>query len=97
MEVGDAGTIARLTRVAAELELLFQDSPWRRGDDLVFAHPETGKPIDRSKLLKRVKAALRRADVRAVRFLDLSVTALRRGMRGRRISAPSIASACDWT
>ena len=45
-----------------------------RDDDLVFAHPETGKPIDRSKLLKRFKAALARADVRAVRFHDLRHT-----------------------
>jgi hypothetical protein len=41
------------SRVAAELELLFQGSPYKRHDDLVLAHPETGKPIDRSKLLKR--------------------------------------------
>jgi integrase len=40
----------------------------------VFAHSETGKPIDRSKLLKRFKAALGRADVRAVRFHDLRHT-----------------------
>jgi len=62
------------SRVAAELELLFQDSQFKRDDDLVFAHPETGNPIDRSKLLKRFKAALRRADVRAVRFHDLRHT-----------------------
>jgi hypothetical protein len=36
--------------------------------------PETGKPIDRLKLLKRFKAALGRADVRAVRFHDLRHT-----------------------
>jgi integrase len=40
----------------------------------VFAHPVTGKPIDRSKLLKRFKAALRRAAVRPVRFHDLRHT-----------------------
>ena len=40
----------------------------------MFAHPETGKPIDRSKLLKRFNATLRRADVRAVRFHDLRHT-----------------------
>jgi integrase len=62
------------SRVATELELLFQDSQFKRDDDLVFAHPETGKPIDRSKLLKRFKAALRRAEVRAVRFHDLRHT-----------------------
>jgi integrase len=62
------------SRVATELELLSQESRWKGDDDLVFAHPETGRPIDRSKLLKRFKAALRRADVRTVRFHDLRHT-----------------------
>ena len=69
-----ARSVPLATRVATELELLFRDSPRKRDDDLVFAHPETGRPIDRSKLLKRFKAALRRADVRAVRFHDLRHT-----------------------
>ncbi|MHB8696008.1 MAG: tyrosine-type recombinase/integrase, partial [Solirubrobacteraceae bacterium] len=62
------------SRVATELELLFQESQWKRDDDLVFAHPETGRPIDRSKLLKRFKAALKAAEVRPVRFHDLRHT-----------------------
>lgn len=61
-------------RLAAELERLYQDSPRQGDDDLVFAHPATGKPIDRSKLLKRFKAALKRAEVREVRFHDLRHT-----------------------
>ena len=61
-------------RVAGELELLFQASRDRSDDDLVFAHPATGKPIDRSKLLKRFKAALRTAEIREVRFHDLRHT-----------------------
>jgi integrase len=61
-------------RVAAELERLSQDSPYKGDDELVFAHPLTGKPIDRSKLLKRFKAALKRAEVRPVRFHDLRHT-----------------------
>ena len=69
-----ARSVPLASRVAAELELLFQDSSYQRDDDLVFAHPATGNPIDRSKLLKRFKAALRRADVRAVRFHDLRHT-----------------------
>jgi integrase len=62
------------SRVATELELLSQDSAWSRKDELVFAHPQTGNPIDRSKLLKRFKSALRRAEVRPVRFHDLRHT-----------------------
>jgi integrase len=55
-------------RLAGELDLLHQTTLWRGDEGLVFAHPHTGKPIDRSKLLKRFKAALRRAEVREVRF-----------------------------
>lgn len=40
----------------------------------MFAHPDTGKPIDRSKLLKRYKVALQRAGVRELRFHDLRHT-----------------------
>jgi integrase len=61
-------------RVAGELDHLHQETGWRGDDDLVFAHPHTGKPIDRSKLLKRFKAALKRGDVRKVRFHDLRHT-----------------------
>jgi integrase len=62
------------SRVAGELDRLYQASPHKADDDLAFAHPATGKPIDRSKLLKRYKAALRRAGVREVRFHDLRHT-----------------------
>ena len=61
-------------RLAGELDLLHQETLWRGDDDLVFAHPHTGKPIDRSKLLKRYKAALRAGGVREVRFHDLRHT-----------------------
>jgi integrase len=62
------------SRVAAELERLYQDSPYQGDDDLVFAHPATGGPYDRSRLLKRFKAAVKRAKVRPVRFHDLRHT-----------------------
>ncbi len=61
-------------RLAGELDRLHQETYFPADDDLVFAHPHTGKPIDRSKLLKRFKAALTRADVRMVRFHDLRHT-----------------------
>jgi len=60
--------------LGGELDRLFQASAYRADGDLVFAHPHTGKPIDRSKLLKRYKASLRRAGVRDVRFHDLRHT-----------------------
>jgi len=45
------------------------------GDDhLVFAHPQTGNPLDGSKVTKRFQAACRDARVRAIRFHDLRHT-----------------------
>jgi integrase len=61
-------------RLAGELDLLHQETLWRGDDDLVFAHPHTGKPMDRSKLLRRFKAACADAGVRPVRFHDLRHT-----------------------
>ena len=51
-----------------------RETPYRHDDELVFAHPHTGKPIDRSRLLKRFKAALHGEASRPVRFHDLRHT-----------------------
>jgi integrase len=61
-------------RVARELELHFQRSSYNSDDDLVFPHPLTGAPLDRSRLLKRFKTAARRARLKPVRFHDLRHT-----------------------
>ena len=61
-------------RVAAELERHFQRSAFRADTDLVFGHPQTGKPLDPSKLGKRFKRALARAGVREITFHELRHT-----------------------
>jgi integrase len=50
-------------RVAGELDRHFKSSSFAADDDLVFPHPALGSPLDRSKLLKRFKAAIKRAGV----------------------------------
>ena len=61
-------------RLAGELERQFQRSPYQADDDLVFCHPDTGHPYDASKLRRRLKAVVRSAGVREVRFHDLRHT-----------------------
>jgi integrase len=57
-------------RVAQELERHFQWSAFQGEGDLVFPHPLTGRLLDSSKLLKRFKQSLRRAELRDLRFHD---------------------------
>jgi integrase len=61
------------TRV--ELERHHRRSAHQGEDDLVFAHPATGEPLDRSRVRKRFLAAVRRAGISTpVRFHDLRHT-----------------------
>lgn len=66
--------VPMIRRTASELELLFQRSVHQADDDLVFAHPILGTPLDASKLRKRFKDTLDRASVRSIRFHDLRHT-----------------------
>lgn len=61
-------------RIARQLEKHFASTAFQDDDDLVFANPGTGAPLDRSKVRKRFQAACRRAGVRVVRFHDLRHT-----------------------
>ena len=61
-------------RVAAELARHFERSCYQHDDDLVFAHQHSGNPYDASKMRTRFKAALKRAELRPLRFHDLRHT-----------------------
>ena len=47
--------------VGGELERLFRQSNWQGDDDLVFANPTTGNPLDKSALRRRYRKALKAA------------------------------------
>jgi len=46
-------------RVATEFERHFKRSAYQADDDLVLCHPQTGRPYDPSRILKRFYAAMR--------------------------------------
>jgi hypothetical protein len=61
-------------RLARELDRWSRRTVYNSDDDLVFAHPLKGTPLDRTKVSKRFKAACVDAGVRPVRFHDLRHT-----------------------
>lgn len=71
---GSGRSVPLAERVSTELENLRARSPYAADKDLVFCHPETGNPLDRAKLTRRFKKAIRSADVREITFHELRHT-----------------------
>ncbi|HTU29775.1 MAG TPA: tyrosine-type recombinase/integrase [Solirubrobacteraceae bacterium] len=61
-------------KVEEALSELRARSHYSHDRDLVFAHPESGKPLDRSKLSRRYNQAIKRAEVPRVTFHELRHT-----------------------
>ena len=72
--IGSGRSVPMAERVADALGDLKQRTLYSRDRDLVFCHPETGKPLDRSKLVRRFKEALRHAEVHQITFHELRHT-----------------------
>ncbi len=61
-------------RLGGELDRLHRASAYQADGDLVFANPQTGRPLNGNSILKSYQSALERAGVRKVRFHDLRHT-----------------------
>jgi integrase len=71
---GSGRSVPMAERVAQELAALRERSSYAAAGDLVFCHPESGFPLDRSKLIRRFKEAIARADVPPITFHELRHT-----------------------
>jgi integrase len=71
---GSGRSVPMAARVAAALAELREQSMYARDRDLVFCHPESGTPLDRSKLIRRFKQALKRAEIHQITFHELRHT-----------------------
>ena len=81
-------SVPMASRLARELDRWSQRTEYRADDHLVFAHPQTGNPLDRTKVTKRFQAACVDAGVRPVKFHDLRHTfATRLAARGQPLRA----------
>lgn len=61
-------------RLARELDGWSRRTAYGADGELVFAHPQSGRPLDRSKVSKRFKAACRDAGVNEITFHELRHT-----------------------
>jgi integrase len=67
-------SVPMATRLARELDRWSKRTVFNAEEDLVFAHPHTGRPIDRSKVTRRFQEASRAAGVRVITFHNLRHT-----------------------
>ena len=72
--VGSGRSVPMAERVADALGELREHYLYSRDRDLHFCHPETGKPLDRSKLVRCFKQALACAEVHRITFHALRHT-----------------------
>jgi integrase len=61
-------------RLGGELDCHHRQTVYQADDDLVFANPNTGTPLDGAALLRAFQRSVNRAGVRKVRFHDLRHT-----------------------
>jgi integrase len=61
-------------RLVSDLDAWSRRTVFAAEDDLVFAHPQTGKALDGSKITRRFQQACRDAGVHVIRFHDLRHT-----------------------
>lgn len=71
---GSGRSVPMARRVADALSALHSRTLYPGEADLVFCHPESGRPLDRSKLVRRFREALQRAEVHTITFHELRHT-----------------------
>jgi integrase len=72
--LGSERGIPLAARLVTELDEHHQRTAWNQENDLVLAHPHTGRPLDHARIGLHYQAALVRADVRKIRVHDLRHT-----------------------
>jgi integrase len=73
-ELSTRRSVPLATRLAGELDSWSKRTHYNSEDDLVFAHPRKGTPLDGSKVTKRFKKACVDANVKPIRFHSLRHT-----------------------